>query len=583
MVRPADDYQQASLQPPAINSRLLIASYNNLRISGSRVTSVDVTPKMETQSRPLPGWLYWIEARTWVLSLLLLVATLALYYPVSHHPFVNYDDTVYVTSNLHVQSGLDWDTVKWAFTTYDQANWHPLTWLSHALDYQLFELNPAGHHVVNLLLHALNVLLLFWVLRQATGFAGRSFVVAALFALHPINVQTVAWVAERKNLLSMLFFLLALGAYRWYARVPRPLRYAVVALLFVLGLMAKPQVITLPFVLLLWDYWPLGRMFAPAAEPWPVAAPPIFPPKSLYSLVKEKFPLLAIAGVDAFITMQAQGRGGARNWYPRLVRLSNAIVSYARYVGKAFWPSRLALFYPHPGASLKIWEILAALVFLLAVTTLVIVHRRHRYLPVGWFWFLGTLVPMIGLIQVGVQAMADRYAYLPFIGLFIMICWSVTEWWEQRRLSSAALVSVSVAALLVLAVVARVQLNRWADNVTLWTHTIQVTGPNYIAENSLGVALQYKGEEEEAITHYRAAVAIAPDDAASNLNVAEYDRLHGDLLACIERCKRVPAMTQLTSQKAQAFAKMALAYQALGEVASQRECEQEAEKLLRGQ
>jgi hypothetical protein len=508
-----------------------------------------------------------------------VVATLALYYPVSHHPFVNYDDTVYVTNNSHVQAGLDWDTVKWAFTTYDEANWHPLTWLSHALDYQLFEQNPAGHHDVNLLLHVLNVLLLFWVLQQATGFAGRSFMVAALFALHPINVQTVAWVAERKNLLSVLFFLLALGAYRWYAREPRAGRYAVVALLFALGLMAKPQVITLPCVLLLWDYWPLRRMFAPAREP---SAGAILP-KSFYSLVEEKFPLFAIAGVNAFITMQAQGRGGARNWFPLVIRLSNAIVSYVRYVGKAFWPSRLALFYPHPATSLKIWQVLAALVFLLAVTTFIIIQRRYRYLPVGWFWVVGTLVPMIGLVQVGVQAMADRYAYLPFIGLFLMICWGVAEWSEQRHISPAALAGVSVAVLLALTVVARIQLGHWRDNVTLWSHTIQVTGPNYIAENSLGVALQHEGEEEEAITHYRAAVAINPDDAASNLNVAEYDRLHGNLLACIERCKKVPAMTQLSFQKAQAFAKMALAYQALGDNIHERECEQEAEKLLHGQ
>jgi len=535
---------------------------------------------MGAESRPDPGWLHWIETRTWVLSLLLVVATFALYYPVSHHPFVNYDDTVYVTTNLHVQGGLDWDTVEWAFTTFDEANWHPLTWLSHALDCQLFQLNAAGHHDTNLLLHVLNVLLLFWVLLQATGFAGRSFMVAGLFALHPINVQTVAWVAERKNLLSMLFFLLALGAYRWYAYKPRMGRYAVVALLFALGLMAKPQVITLPCVLLLWDYWPLRRMSA--LEPSSGEAPPTIPQKSFTELVEEKLPLFAIAVADAVITMKAQRVGGARNWFPPLIRLGNATVSYARYVGKAFWPSRLALFYPHPGASLKMWEVLAALVFLLAVTALALIQRRHRYLPVGWLWFVGTLVPMIGLIQVGVQAMADRYAYLSFIGLFIMVCWGVADWSEQRHISPAWQAGVSIVVLLALTLVARAQLDRWGDNVTLWTHTLQVTGPNFIAENSLGIALEREGKVEEAITHFRAAVTINPDDAASNLNVAEYDRVHGNLLACIERCKKVPAMTQLTIQKAQAFGKMALAYRALGDTAHERECLKEVEKIQRG-
>jgi protein O-mannosyl-transferase len=534
-----------------------------------------------TQARPDSGLLHWIETRTWVLSLVLVIATLALYYPVNNHPFVNYDDTLYVTDNMHVQAGMEWDTVKWAFTTYDEANWHPLTWLSHALDCQLFELNPAGHHDVNLLLHVLNVLLLFWVLYRATGFAGRSFMVAALFALHPINVQTVAWVAERKNVLSMLFFLLALGAYQWYTRQPRVGRYAVVAVLFALGLMAKPQVITLPCVLLLWDYWPLHRMSLRTRQPGEV--PTGVPTKSVYALVEEKFPLFAIAGVNAFITMQAQRDGGARNWFPRLIRLGNAIDCYARYVSKAVWPSRLALFYPHPGTSLKLWEVLGALVFLLSITALVVIQWRRRYLTVGWLWFLGTLVPMIGIIQVGVQAMADRYAYVSFIGLFIMICWGVADWSEQRHISASWLAAASLAGLLALAVVARVQLDRWTDNITLWSHTLQVTGPNFIAENSLGVALERAGRLDDAVAHFRAAVAINPDDAAGNLNLAEYDRLQGRLVESIERCKRIPDMTQIRVQKAQAYAKMALAYHALGDSEDERKCLEMTKKIQSGQ
>ncbi len=542
------------------------------------MASVSSTSDLQLQHKPRPRWFN----QPFFLGLLLAVVTVALYYPVHQHPFVNYDDSGYVTDNVHVQSGLEWDTVTWAFTTFEQANWHPVTWLSHALDCQLFQLNPAGHHNVNLLLHVVNVLLLFWVLYRATGFVGRSCMVAALFALHPINVETVAWIAERKNLLSMMFFLLALGAYRWYVQKPRTARYAVVALLFALGLMAKPQVITLPFVLLLWDYWPLGRMFASAQDDSPGVAREGAPAKSLAWLVEEKLPLFGIAAASAVVTMFVQRMGGARNWFPRTVRLENAVVSYAQYVKKALWPSRLALFYPHP-ESFKVWEVLGALVFLLAVTAFVVVQRRHRYLSVGWFWFLGTLVPMVGLVQVGVQAMADRYAYLSFIGLFIMICWGIADWSEQRRISPAWLVGVSVVVLLALAVTCRVQINYWADNVTLWSHTVQVTGPNFIAENSLGVALNRDGRKEAAIEHFRAALAVNPNDASANLNVAEYDRVHGRLQEAIERCQRVPAMTQLTIQKVQAFEKMALAYRALGDNVRAQKCDEVVEKLQRGQ
>ncbi len=355
-----------------------------------------------------------------------MVATVVLYYPAIQHPFVNYDDDGYVTNNLHVQAGLAWDTVAWAFTTYDQANWHPVTWLSHALDCQLFQLDPAGHHGTNILLHVLNALLLFWVLAQATGFTGRSFMVAALFALHPINVESVVWVAERKNLLSMLFFLLALGAYRWYAREPRPGRYAVIAVLFALGLMAKPQVITLPFILLLWDYWPLQRMLV-EGQPAAIGTGAAVPPRRFSSLLLEKLPLVALSAISAVITVMAQRRGGINPELSLSARLANAIVCYARYVGKAVWPTHLAPMYPHPGSSLANWEVFSALLFLMVVTALVIAARRRRYLPVGWLWFLGTLIPMIGLVQVGRQAMADRYAYVPFLGLFIMMCWGVAD------------------------------------------------------------------------------------------------------------------------------------------------------------
>ena len=531
---------------------------------------------MAAQSHPGTGPLHGIEKHTWALGLLLVVATVGLYYPVSSHPFVNYDDNVYVTDNAQVKSGLNWDTVQWAFTTSEAGNWHPVTWLSHAFDYQLFQSDPAGHHNTNLLLHVLNVLLLFWVLQQATGFTGRSWMVAALFALHPINVESVAWISERKNLLSMLFFLLALGAYRWYVSEPRTSRYAVVAAFFALGLMAKPQVITLPFVLLLWDYWPLRRM-AIAGHPAAIDTPDdgALPQRSFSWLIGEKLPLVALCGASVFITMEAQQAAGAmhtvKNSFPLSIRLGNAIVCYARYLGKAFWPSRLALIYPHPGASLKTWEVLAALVLLLAVTALVLRERRRRYLLVGWFWFLGTMVPMIGLVQVGEQAMADRYAYLPFIGLFIMVCWGVADWAGQRKVSAAVLAGASVVVLVALSVVAYRQLGYWRDNVILWTHIIEVTPPNYIAQDDLGGALLNTGQLEEAMKHFHAAAAIYPLDPFSNLNLAIYAQQQGDPQQAIARSEIVLSRTPSPRMRAKAYTTMGLAYRDQGDYAKSQE------------
>ena len=374
------------------------------------------------------------------------------------------------------------DTIPWALTSYYASNWHPLTWISHALDSSSSSTNPAGMHDENVVLHMINVVLLFWVLWKATGYAGRSLMVAALFALHPINVESVAWIAERKTMLSMLFFLLALGAYRWYACRPRVGRYIVVALLFVLGLMSKPQMITLPFVLLLWDYWPLRRLRL-GTEQSASGPETDIPTRSVYALVKEKIPLFVICLVDSYLTMKAQRVGHPQYWpYTFPVRLENAIVSYARYVQKMFWPSGLAPMYPHPGNSIKLWQVSLALVFLLAVTALVAVCWRRRYLTVGWLWFLGTMVPMVGLMQVGRQSMADRYAYVPLLGLFIMLCWGVADWAQARHLPAALLPAVSVTVLATLAVLTYRQVGYWANDLTIWSHTVQVTDRNWFAE-----------------------------------------------------------------------------------------------------
>ena len=380
------------------------------------MTDVDLKPAQQT---PAPGWSLSPLAQKLFLSLVLAIAVVGVYGPVHWQPFANYDDPDYVTDNFHVKAGLHWETVKWAMTARDAANWHPVTWISHALDTSLFDLNPAGPHDVNVLLHILNALLLFWVLQRATGFIGRSWMVAALFALHPINVESVAWIAERKNLLSMFFFLLTLAAYRWYAGKPQLSRYLVVAALFALGLMSKPQVITLPFVLLLWDYWPLER-FALRSSPsalrqnsfGEISGEKRTANREWRWLLLEKVPLLVLCVMSAVFTVNAQAGGGATSYYGHTLRLENAVISYARYLGKAFWPSRLALFYPYPLNPYPLWQVCGAAFILLAISLAVALGYRRRYLTVGWLWFLGTLVPMIGLVQVGTQAMADRYAYL---------------------------------------------------------------------------------------------------------------------------------------------------------------------------
>ena len=556
------------------------------------MSSVGLQSDEQVQSHPAG---LFTGNRSYLLGLLLIVLTVALYYPVRTHPYVNYDDTVYVTDNVHVQNGLTWDTVTWAFTTDDAGNWHPLTWLSHALDVEMYDLTPGGHHQTSMLLHALNAALLFWVLLQATGYAGRSFMVAALFAVHPVNVESVVWIAERKTVLSMTFFLLALGAWRWYAAKPHALRYAGVAGLFALGLMAKPQIITLPFVLLLWDYWPLGRL-ALRHSPFALrqnSATEVSGKKRTAnseqrssgekriansewrSLLLEKLPLLAIAAASAAITMKAQRASGAvlsLGATPLSIRLSNGLVSYVKYLMNAFWPRGLAPMYPHPGDSLRAWQVYGALLILLTITLLVVERRGRPYLLVGWLWFLGTLVPMIGLVQVGRQAMADRYAYLPMIGIFIMVCWGVAEWTAEKRLPAALLPAVSIAVLLALGIVARHQIGYWSDNVVLWTHTIQVTPPNYVAQDNLGGALLARKRLDDAVVHFREAAAIHPVDPISAFNIGFYDQEHGNLYGAIEQYKKAIILTTSPSVKIQAWNDMGIAYRSLGNTQQAREC-----------
>jgi protein O-mannosyl-transferase len=489
--------------------------------------------------------------------LLLAAVTLVLYNPVNRHPFVNYDDDRYVTENRHIHQGLTVGTVSWALTSTEQANWHPLTWMSHALDYSLYRLNPAGHHFTSVLLHAANVILLFLLLQRLTSQFGPSLFVAAIFAVHPINVESVAWIAERKNVLCSTFFLLTLLAYGWYAKKSGWKRYLVVTVAFVAGLAAKPMVITLPFVLLLLDYWPLRRT---SSLSWP-------------KLIAEKLPFFALSAASAAITVHAQQAGGAMRstvQFPLGVRVANAIHAYAMYLWRAIWPTRLAPVYPHPGSSLSASQVGVDAAVLLAITVLVIKMRGRRYLLVGWLWFLGTLVPVIGLVQVGDAAMADRYAYIPLIGVFLMVTFGVAEWVEAKRSAGEKnlVIVAKVCAVLILCVLAGLthrQIGYWQSNVALWSHAVEVTPGNFIAEDNLGGALLLEGREEEAHLHFVAASRINPADPMSHSNLGAYDQTHHLADAAIREYQTAISLTSDPGLLAQTYANLGAAYRTAGD------------------
>jgi hypothetical protein len=512
------------------------------------------------------------EKRSTVLCLLLVLVTLAFYNPIAHNGFTNLDDDIYILDNAHVRAGLTWDTVKWAFTSYDAANWHPLTWLSHALDCQLFKLNPAGPHYVNVLLHAWSAVLLFLLLESATGLTWPAFMVAGLFALHPVNVESVAWAAERKNVLSMIFFLLTLHAYQWYVRRGGGVkRYAVVAALFALGLMAKSEIITLPFVLLLWDYWPLRRVLSsqfsvfrekPAQE---LSLTGAFVPRSFSFLLLEKVPLLLLSAGSGVLTLLAQRAGHAVRTLPAGERWGNALVAYVRYLGKAFWPTRLAVLYPHPGDSLPVWEVVGAAAVLLAITVLVIRWRERRYLVTGWLCFLGTLVPVIGIVSVGEQAMADRYAYLPYIGLFVCVVWSVAEIARDRRISAVWLAVPAVLILATLGVLSRRQLSYWHDSETLWRHTLSVTERNYMAHGGLARALAKEGRTEAAIAEFNAAESLHAYSFSDMVVLGVYEQTHGQAQDAILQYGRALGAAQDSNSRALSLSCLGSAYMQVGD------------------
>lgn len=477
------------------------------------------------------------ETHTVTLCLLLAAATLAFYNPIVHNQFIDFDNSPYILKNGYVQNGVTWETVKWSFTTFHAGYWHPVTWLSHAMDCQFFGLNPVGHHYTNLLLHTLNAVLLFLLLRRATKLTWASLIVGALFALHPVNVESVAWAAERKNVLSMLFFLLAMHAYDRYARSTRTSLDWSVTILFTLGLMAKPQIVTLPFVLLLWDYWPLERI---GVKPAVGGAAGAGTPRGFGALVMEKWPLFVLAAGDSVITVFAQRAGNAVRSVSEVsvwVRLQNILVSYVRYVGKAVWPSHLAPMYPRSASPFHAWQVIASAAFLILLTLLVLHLRERRYLMVGWFWFVGTLVPMVGIVTVGEQSMADRFAYVPFIGLFVAIVWMLHAIVTENGVRDLWVAGPALTAICILGWLTYHQLGYWHDDETLWRYTLSVTEGNYMAHDNLAIALAKQGRSDEAVAQFRAAKALHEYPPVQLLSLANYELQVGHSQEAIEECE----------------------------------------------
>jgi protein O-mannosyl-transferase len=496
----------------------------------------------------------------------LAAATLVAFWQVHHCDFTNYDDDTYVTRNSHIQDGVTIKAIRWAFTTGYANFWHPMTWLSHMLDVQLFGLNPRGHHLTNLLFHIANTLLLFFVFHRMTSALWKSAFIAALFALHPLHVESVAWVAERKDVLSTFFWILTMGAYIFYVERPGMQRYLAVLVFFALGLMAKPMLVTLPLVMLLLDYWPLRRLqetkSAPNIRP-EGKAPAVagkrkgksekkhggkgavkaaeHPAKTeergerkydwalIRFLLREKIPFFALTVFSSIVAFIAQQEGGAVSTIEGLplgVRLANAFVSYTIYIGKMIWPSNLAAYYPHPGWW-PLWQVGGAVLLFLAVTFIVIRGaKRFPYLPVGWLWYVGTLVPVIGLVQVGGHARADRYTYIPLIGLFIMVAWGIPEFLKGWRYRKAALWLSSALSLSCLSIVTWTQVGYWQNNFTLFEHTLKVTDRNVVAYNNRGNAYWSLGNYRQALEDYAKVIELNPKlPEAYNNRGAAYQNL----------------------------------------------------------
>ena len=476
--------------------------------------------------KPAPPSHVTIRRTDLVILLGLAVVTIGIYAQVIGHQFITLDDPTYIRENPVVNRGVTLAGLAWAFTTFYVANWHPLTWISHMIDCQLFGTNAGRHLLVNALIHAANTLLIFYFLFRTTRARWPSALVAALFALHPLHVESVAWASERKDTLSTFFGLLSLIAYVRYTEAPSIKRYAWVAITLALGLLAKPMLVTWPFVMLLLDYWPLGRFAAviPSEVEESRRKTSKLTPRGLSTslgmttkkLIVEKIPLFALVAASATITFVAQSYGGAVRTLmhaPFTFRLSNALVSYAKYLLLTFWPHDLAMYYPLPPTGIPTWQVIGAAFLLIGITALCLFQsRKHSgYLIVGWLWFLGTLVPVIGFVQVGGQIMADRYFYIPSIGLFIAIVFGLADFARSWHVTPPLSLGIAAGVLLILATLTNMQIQRWRDSFTLFEHTLAVTPPNLHIEHNLGLAMGGSGRYDEASAHFEKALQIDPN------------------------------------------------------------------------
>ena len=449
----------------------------------------------------------------------IVLATIFVYGQIRTHDFIGYDDDKYVTENHYVRQGLSKESVIWAFRSTHASNWHPITWLSHMLDVELFGMNAGAHHLTNLLFHILNSLLLFIVFRKMTAHVWQSGIVALLFAIHPLHVESVAWVAERKDVLSTFFGLLTIWSYARFVQRPAIARYLSVVGFFSLGLMAKPMVVTLPFVLLLLDYWPLNRIQVGQSNEYNGEPNHGLP---LLRLIYEKIPLLVLAGISCVVTFLAQEKGealGLLDVQPLMMRVANAVVSYVKYLQKMIWPHDLAILYPYPEV-ITAWQILGASAVLGSVTFLTIRYRKRLpWLFVGWFWYVGTLVPVIGLVQVGVQAMADRYTYIPLIGVFLILTWGTAALLGNWRYKKIALSVIAVVVLFVQISSAWAQVSYWKSSVRLFEQALRVTNGNYVIHNNLGFELALLGQKDKALQHYHETLRINPNFEQAHINL----------------------------------------------------------------